>query len=179
MILQRACTITDSAVGNQREHWWLSAVDQLSLPAGRWPRRLPLPSGSPRLARCVLRAIPTAPKTARDFTRTTLADWRLEGLFEDAEMTVSELVTNALRHGLRGLRQPRRPHPVQLVLVRDENRLLSVVTDPSDQTPARSQADDSAETGRGLWIVEAISTRWGWAPLGTGGKAVWAAFDLS
>jgi anti-sigma regulatory factor (Ser/Thr protein kinase) len=107
-----------------------------------------------------------------------LAGWRLDDLSDDAEMTVSELVTNALRHGLRGLRQPRRPHPVQLVLVCDERRLLSVVTDPSDQTPARSQADESSETGRGLCIVEAVSTRWGWAPLGTGGKAVWAAFDI-
>jgi anti-sigma regulatory factor (Ser/Thr protein kinase) len=178
MILQRACTITDSVAGDQREHWWLSAVDQLSCPVGRWPGRLSSASGGPRLARCVLRAVPTAPKTARDFTRAKLADWQLDNLFDDAEMTVSELVTNALRHGLRGLRQPRRPHPVQLVLVRDEHRLLSVVTDPSDQAPVPAQPDEAAETGRGLRIVEAVSVRWGWAPLGTGGKAVWAAFDI-
>ncbi|MCW2889424.1 MAG: hypothetical protein QOE54_4651 [Streptosporangiaceae bacterium] len=179
MILQRACTITDSSAGDQREHWWLSAVDQLSRPAGRWPGRLQSASGGPLLARCVLRAVPSAPKTARDFTRSTLTDWQLAELFDDSQMTVSELVTNALRHGLRGLRQPRRPHPVQLVLVRDERRLLAVVTDPSDQVPVRTQPDETAETGRGLRIVEAVSSRWGWAPLGTGGKAVWAAFDIS
>jgi anti-sigma regulatory factor (Ser/Thr protein kinase) len=179
MILQRACTITGSSVGDLREHWWLSAVDQLSHPAGRWPGRLPSTSGGPLLARCVLRAVPTAPKTARDFTRATLAGWRLDDLFDDAEMTVSELVTNALRHGLRGLRQPRRPHPVQLVLVHNEHRLLSVVTDPSGQVPVPSRPEESTETGRGLCIVEAVTSRWGWAPLGTGGKAVWAAFDVS
>lgn len=42
----------------------------------------------------------TSPGLARDFTHQTLHAWELRGLVDDACVIVSELVTNALRHGL-------------------------------------------------------------------------------
>jgi hypothetical protein len=42
---------------------------------------------------------PPSIKAARDFTTETLLDWDLRGLIQDATLVVSELVTNALRHG--------------------------------------------------------------------------------
>jgi anti-sigma regulatory factor (Ser/Thr protein kinase) len=147
-------------------------------PRGQWPAPSSV-AGGPRLARCVLQGEPVSSKTARDFTRATLADWGLTQMYEDTEMVVSELVTNALRHGLRGLPPHGAVAPMlQLVLLRHERRLVTVVTDPGDQAPALSERGEYSESGRGLRIVAALSGSWGWAPLVTGGKAVWAAFDL-
>ncbi|XRQ02316.1 hypothetical protein ACN3XK_37560, partial [Actinomadura welshii] len=44
--------------------------------------------------------------------------------------------------------------------------------------PLRTHPDRFVEGGRGLLVVGAVSDAWGWARLATGGKAVWAAFDL-
>ncbi|MCP9984405.1 ATP-binding protein [Actinomadura madurae] len=45
----------------------------------------------------------TAPRSAREFTQVTLDAWGLTGDAGDVVVAVSELVTNALRHGLEGL----------------------------------------------------------------------------
>jgi len=166
-----AC-LTDAG---RRHRGAVSVLPEFGRAAGQWPA--PSCNGvGPELARCVLRGDPCSPKTARDFTHRSLLSWSLEALAEDTEMVVSELVTNAVRHGLTGQRAiiPM----LQLVLLKHERRLVAVVTDPGDRVPALSKRGDFAETGRGLRIVAALSGSWGWAPLVTGGKAVWAAFDL-
>lgn len=156
----------------------VTALTEFGRSRGNWPAPSSV-AGGPRVARCVLKGEPISSKAARDFTRTTLAEWGLAAIFEDAEMVVSELVTNALRHGLQGVRHHGPVAPMlQLVLLRHERRLIAVVTDPGDQAPKLSERGEFSETGRGLRIVEALSGSWGWAPLVTGGKAVWAAFDL-
>jgi hypothetical protein len=156
----------------------VSALTEFGRSRGNWPAPSSV-AGGPRVARCVLRGEPMSSRTAREFTRTTLGGWGLAAMFEDTEMVVSELVTNALRHGLQGVRHHGSSTPMlQLVLLRHERRLVAVVTDPGDQAPKLSEGGEFSETGRGLRIVEALSGSWGWAPLVTGGKAVWAAFDL-
>ncbi len=61
------------------------------------------------LARCALRPQPCAVKAARDFTRATLGHWHVHGLYDDAAVVISELVTNAVRYGCgQGL-----PGPIQ------------------------------------------------------------------
>ncbi|MBG6090740.1 ATP-binding protein [Actinomadura viridis] len=146
--------------------------------AGLWPA----PSaGVPRTARRVLPAEPTSPKEARAFTRATLREWGVDGAAaDDALVAVSELVTNALQHGLRGLPRPLPAGPIQLVLLGHPRRLVVTVTDPGERTPEPIAPDPvrSPEGGRGLLVLGALSDAWGWAPLATGGKAVWAAFDL-
>jgi hypothetical protein len=39
-------------------------------------------------------------------------------------------------------------------------------------------ADYVAESGRGLHLVESFSETWGWHPIGSAGKVVWALFRL-
>lgn len=170
MMVLRAHRIADSAIDDN----WISVLGQTCLGAGRWPSP---PTDSPKAARCVLRSNLESPRIARDFTRTTLTDWELGRLVENATIVVSELVTNALRHGLRVEVRPTPALPIQLVLFGHDRRLLTVVTDPGDGVPTQSDPDYFAESGRGLHVVETISRGWGWARLATGGKAVWAAFE--
>ncbi|MFC7728861.1 ATP-binding protein [Actinomadura keratinilytica] len=152
-------------------------------PAGHTGAGRPLadaPSGRPRTARRVLPADAASPKAAREFARATLEEWGLADAVEDVLVAVSELVTNALRHGLTDLLRPAPPCPIQVVLLGHPRRLVVVVTDPGTQVPEQAEPDPDrfGEAGRGLVVVGAVSDAWGWAPLTTGGKAVWAAFDL-
>jgi hypothetical protein len=48
-----------------------------------------------------------------------------------------------------------------------------VVTDPSPDPPVKRDATAASESGRGLWLVEALSAYWSWNPE-PGGKAVYA-----
>ncbi|MEU8120316.1 ATP-binding protein [Spirillospora sp. NPDC049024] len=145
--------------------------------AGLWPAPH---AGTPRTARRVLPAEITAPRSAREFTQVTLDAWGLADDAGDVVVAVSELVTNALRHGLEGIPQPLPLCPIQLVLIGHPRRLVVSVTDPGAGAPepVPGEPDRCAEGGRGLVVVGAVSDSWGWARLATGGKAVWAAFDL-
>ncbi|TDC62298.1 ATP-binding protein [Actinomadura sp. GC306] len=145
--------------------------------AGLWPTPH---TGTPRTARRVFPAEITTPRSAREFTQATLGEWGLDTGIEDVVVAVSELATNALRHGMEGLPQPLPLCPIQLVLIAHPRRLVVSVTDPSGRPPEplASDPDRFVEGGRGLLVVGAVSDAWGWARLATGGKAVWAAFDL-
>ncbi|AXK33597.1 ATP-binding protein [Streptomyces armeniacus] len=140
-------------------------------------------------ASCALPARYEAVKSARVFTHKTLRRWELNREFDDVALVVSELVTNALRHGLPASAPPEADPPVRLHLMRWSSRLVCAVRDPSGEAPhAAAQekefdemvgfADCTAESGRGLWLVDSFSDCWGWHRL-TGalpGKVVWAMF---
>lgn len=81
------------------------------------------------------------------------------------KLVISELVGNALRHG-----QP----PVTYEVESDGGDLLVIVAD-GDPTPPGDGAcsEPQAEGGRGLFLVDALSRKWGWGPAGAG-KQVWA-----
>jgi anti-sigma regulatory factor (Ser/Thr protein kinase) len=121
-----------------------------------------------------LAATPGAVPDARRCTRHTLAAWKLDHISGDAELVVSELVTNAIRATLA---LPR-PAPVVLYLAADHDRLTLLVWDASPGEPARRPHDTDAETGRGLELVQALSHQWGTCATGHGGKVVWARFHL-
>jgi anti-sigma regulatory factor (Ser/Thr protein kinase) len=104
---------------------------------------------------------------ARYYVRATLKYHDLDGYAADAATVTSELVTNAIIHTdavAIGL---------ELAHLRDPGALAIVVTDPSPSPPVKRDVDSTAERGRGLRIVEALSARWGWRPQGPG-KAVYA-----
>lgn len=128
------------------------------------------------LAVCELAAVPESAKAARDFTRSTLQGWGLE--VDTAELVVSELVTNALRHGVLSGPRMLGEHPVGLRLLCNVPYLICMVTDPGRTGPVRVDTPAAAECGRGLQVVEACSVQWGWEPVGDGpgrtGKVVWA-----
>jgi len=124
------------------------------------------------LSHLELGALPGAAACARLHARLVLWEWGLSAIGENAELLVSELVTNAIQAS----QSAERVQPVGLWLSSDRSRLLILVQDTSSYLPepsAGASADD--ERGRGLLIVEAISTKWGWdADQDGGGKVVWA-----
>src|SRR5215472_9904383 len=69
--------------------------------------------GACQIASCPLDPGTTASGAARDFTRQILGSWGLLVLAEDAAVIVSELVTNALCHGIRDMDGPARDGPVR------------------------------------------------------------------
>jgi len=125
-------------------------------------------------ATCTLPPSPESVKAARDFTRATLLEWGMSALTDVAELVVSELVTNALRHGIPAARKPGEQPVVRLRLLAHDPFVMCMVTDPSVTIPVLREADLAAESGRGLTVVEACCVRWGWHLLDEGGKVVWA-----
>jgi len=117
---------------------------------------------------------PESARRAREFTRITLQDWGMAGQIDVTELVVSELVTNSLRHGLLSAQWMRGEHPIGLTLLRLDPYLMCMVTDPGGQCPVRIDSCASAESGRGLQVVESCSVRWGWEPITGEGKVVWA-----
>ena len=128
----------------------------------RWPTWAPPVTTVSLAAICELPPRPESARAARNFTRLTLGEWRMAGLIDVAELVVSELVTNALRHGLLSARWMPGEHPIGLRLLRQDPYLMCMVTDPDTSGPAPIGSASGAEGGRGLQVVEACSVRWGW-----------------
>ncbi len=133
------------------------------------------------LAALPLCPLPGSVKVARDFAISVLRTWGLQDLLPDVSLVVSELVTNAVRHGLRGLAAepvpmpvPDVPAPIRLSMQLQGSRLRCEVIDPSDVMPVRLEADEDAEIGRGLHLIAALSWEWGATLLAGAGKCVWA-----
>lgn len=103
--------------------------------------------------------------TARRFVDQTLGAWGAVELAFDAQLVVSELVTNAMRHG---------GGAAQLRLLSHRAELACVVTDHSHTVPITAAPDVFSEYGRGLRLVDALCTAWGWLSPGGPRKLVWA-----
>jgi len=124
------------------------------------------------LAQIFLSVAPEAARAARNFTKATLAEWQLDDLFTEAVLIASELVTNAIRHGGCCTGDS---SPVELAWQRQASRVVCMVTDCNSRPPVLGAADQDAESGRGLQVVQALAATWGWMLLGATSKAVWAA----
>ncbi len=109
--------------------------------------------------------------------------WGLAHLSEPAEAITAELVTNAITASGRTALPGAVPQPVMLWASAPPGRgeLCIRVWDPDPAPPPRDDTGDIpdlwAESGRGLFIVAAYSSRWSWYPA-HGGKYVWAALPL-
>ena len=101
---------------------------------------------------------------ARRLVADTVTTWGLTELLEDARLVVSELATNAIRHGAS---------PFTVSLSPTGSGLHLVVGDRSSSLPQRREPDVARCGGRGLQLVDAITARWG-CDLVDGGKLVWA-----
>jgi len=141
------------------------------------PPLVPLPTETAAFTGCSLSASSDAASRARSFTRQALACWDLAELTDDAQVIVSELLANAIRHAGPG-RPGREPQAGTtapgLWLLRQADGIMCVVTDSSDLLPALKQPGDTGECGRGLHVVHALSDHCGWTMLPEHGKAVWA-----
>jgi len=118
-----------------------------------------------------LAAVPTAPGVARQAVRTWFHSRDCgDDATDTAALLVTELVSNAVAHA----------NGSSLWLTVDEtitNVLHVAVRDGSQVIPphSRQTPDVRRKGGRGLFMVDALSTRWGCEPLRTG-KRVW--FEL-
>jgi anti-sigma regulatory factor (Ser/Thr protein kinase) len=122
-----------------------------------------------------LAPLPTAIPCFRLHTVAVLMEWGLpRDLVADAEMLVSELMTNAADASII---LPERP-PVALRLFVTGTSLVIEAWDqsPLDLAPRDAAPDD--ECGRGLTVVAALSTRWGCERTGYRRKRVWAELAL-
>ena len=119
---------------------------------------------------------PEAAGWARRATRTVLASWGVERLTEDVDLVVSELVANALLH-TTACDASGALVPIRLELRLDVAALTCRVYDSSPLPPLPEDAGETAESGRGLILVEALSSAWDWQEL-PDGKLVWASFEL-
>jgi anti-sigma regulatory factor (Ser/Thr protein kinase) len=128
---------------------------------GKWPVRDFLELG----------ALPGAVPSARLHARQIVWEWALTTLTEPVEQVVSELITNSVA-AARAMPQI---ESVRLWLLSDMRKIVVLVWDANPQPPALIEAGDDAESGRGLFLVQAFSERWGSYPTPQmGGKVVWA-----
>ena len=107
---------------------------------------------------------------ARRFLLETLRSWNVPDLYADAVVVVSELVTNAITHAVC-------PCDLRLALLPDVLRVA--VTDSGAGAPEPRQASATREGGRGLYLVNALTSAWGMEPNPDGGKVVWAELTRS
>ena len=106
---------------------------------------------------------PEAAPQARAALRRLLTSTTLAGRIDDAQLALSELVTNAVLHGRR---------PIVVLLRLTVVGLRVEVQDGSPLSPTFSLLDPTAVTGRGLLLISALSDRWG-VEAREGGKSVW------
>lgn len=127
-------------------------------------RALAYPTGHPGYTETLPRE-PESAAAARRLVRTALAVWGLEALADDGALMVSELVANTVHHARREC--------IRVTVTRPGPAYVRIeVVDFSKVPPQRRDATDGAEEGRGLAIVEHLSTAWGTDPL-PWGKRVW------
>lgn len=116
------------------------------------------------------RTFPSTPASAgeaRRFVESVLAAGRLDHLAYAATMLVSELVANAVLHT---------GTPIEVVICPEADRVRVEVHDGSPLLPVRKHYSNMSGTGRGLLLVERMSTDWG-SDRTDDGKMVWFELD--
>ncbi|WP_079063452.1 SpoIIE family protein phosphatase [Streptacidiphilus griseoplanus] len=109
---------------------------------------------------------PTSVARARELAIGWLLARGLDDLVDTTELLVSELATNALRHGSGDIR---------LRLLRDTT-VVCEVWDNGYAQPRQRRAQETDEGGRGLQLVSLLAERWG-SRRTPKGKIVW--FELA
>jgi anti-sigma regulatory factor (Ser/Thr protein kinase) len=148
----------------------LRRVQSTTIHASRSLEDEPLPHGALAASYSVA-ADPRAVAAARHFVLGTLAAWGIDGDTVDrATLCLSELVTNAMIHTDAGC---------ELRVVLDRGVLTTTVRDGGSSLVvdlSRVAVDPLAVHGRGLRLVDALSTRWG-SELDAVGTTVWFVLE--
>lgn len=141
-----------------------------------WSDEAVLAEGWPLRDFIELGSLPSAVPCARYHSRRVLREWRLGELTDSAELLISELMTNAVTAN----RSASIGSSVRLWLLADPVRLLILVQDDSPQPPIPTVPGTDAERGRGLLLVDAVSSRWDWyVPSVGSGKVTWALLEMA
>ena len=105
---------------------------------------------------------------SRHDLKLTLYAWGLEDLVDSACLAITELVANAVRH----CRLP--GGLIEVTVLRSgESQVRIAVQDSCPSPVSKREVTPDEESGRGLFLVEAVSSSWGSTPLPQG-KLVWA-----
>ncbi|MFJ7945008.1 SpoIIE family protein phosphatase [Streptomyces sp. NPDC096354] len=137
-------------------------------------RRSPDPGSprAPRLHQYIHQADPEGLSEARAMVRQALEDWNLGEFADDAELITGELLVNVLLHTDGGAVLTLE------VLPKSVRRVRLSVQDRSSAWPRRRTPGETATSGRGLLLLDAIAVRWGIESRGEG-KAVWCEIGPS
>ncbi|MER6289003.1 SpoIIE family protein phosphatase [Streptomyces sviceus] len=120
-----------------------------------------------RIAGWEMSADPALVGEVRASAMRWLSDRGLDEAAFAAELILSELITNAIRHGAEPIR-------VRLLYGRT---LICEVSDASNTAPHLRRAASTDEGGRGLFLVAQLSQSWGTRYLPEG-KVIWAECGL-
>ncbi|MFJ7146756.1 SpoIIE family protein phosphatase [Streptomyces sp. NPDC100445] len=113
--------------------------------------------------------VSSAVPDARDLVADVMRQWGLLHLANDMMLIADEMVANAVRHART---------PLRVELRRAGERVVLEVTDSSPQEPRLIVSQPGEFGHRGIFLIDAIATRWGtrWID---GGKVVWAEIKTS
>lgn len=112
------------------------------------------------MAQLDLRPEPTSPAKARTFVRELLEDWGVAGeVVEDAELLVSELVTNAIMHARTG---------TTVDVSRYDGTVEFAVSDESVRPVELRRPSVEAVTGRGVYFLDQLASDWEVEPTANG-----------
>lgn len=115
----------------------------------------------------ILPAEPQSAGLARTLVLAACERWNAPGVSADAELVVTELVANAVRHAGSQI-------TVQLTaLSGSPGGVRAEVSDLSIRPVRPRLAHGLEESGRGLFLVDTLASRWG-AEATPDGKTVWA-----
>ncbi|MFD8255103.1 ATP-binding protein [Streptomyces werraensis] len=122
--------------------------------------------------RCVLpfEALPSEVRLLRRAAATQLSQWGVPTAGDAAQLVVTELATNVIKHVGEG-------SAATLILERKRDRLRVEMHDKARSLPLLRAADCDAECGRGLHLLAAMAVDWG-AVATAIGKAVWCEIEL-
>ena len=95
---------------------------------------------------------PASVPAGRRFVASLLHDWACAHVTDTATLLTSEILTNAVVHGLG---------PVRLRLLRTDTEIAVIVSDRGRYQPQPRQAAPTDEAGRGLSLLEMLATSWG------------------
>lgn len=107
----------------------------------------------------------------RSFLGGVLKEWEISDRSEDAVLCLSELATNAVRHGAHG------DFLVEVSL--EEGCLRIEVHDTGTGAPRVGKPSEDDTDGRGLLIVTSLADGWGVTPHDSCGKTVWTEFKTT
>jgi anti-sigma regulatory factor (Ser/Thr protein kinase) len=124
---------------------------------------------SSKRAHAHLRPDSTAPVVARRLVAKLCKDWDLWEICPIAELIVSELVTNAVRHA---------GTDIEVTTAVGDHYLHIHARDRAKRLPALSGADSlQTHHSRGLKLVDRLANGWG-TTIAPYGKTVWATLRL-
>lgn len=134
----------------------------------------PTPAAPTEIEHCYRLSLTVSEHSARHIRhilRTLLSSWGTPAVAEPAELALTELIANVVRH------VPDRR--CVILLLRRELGVRVEVTDTSPTPPRPTHPVPDSESGRGLLLLAAVTDRWGWErlPEDRHAKRIWFECD--